>query len=1104
MFSKQHRYNSFGKNNLLFFTVFLFVSSLSIGQTSQKYTWSQVASPVYSNLHDLFLFSDQSGVASGDQILCLNNSIWKKIKIQPPKDVHLIYALDTNSIFVSTKTKFQDSELFYWNGKLWQELHHPLNSISAMNFKDHHNGIIAGLGEIAILKNKKWKILSPPTIKNITSVIVDKSGTIWAASARDYLYRYNGLWKKLKNSENIRQLKIFNNDLYVLGKDYIGIIRSDAIHKISTDQKLQEVNSFHILDKNTFVAVGNNGLILKFKNGKWEKVKNSVNENLRSIKMLNDNEGWCIGNEGTILHYSNKKPENFNTRLWKGFDRSTFYSLAKIVDDEYGVVIADFDKDGIPDIFTCGLFESNHLYINQKNSRFTDKATKYNLMKSKQDLNLGACAGDLDNDGDMDLYITSLNGSNKIFQNMGTRGFVNYSSISNGIGKENDRSNACILGDIDNDGDLDIFITNEYSSNRLFLNNGAAIFKEVTETSGLSTIDGGMGCSFGDVDNDGDLDLYVGNWSKKNILYKNLFKEKGKVLFEDITENSGVAGNDFDKSNGVVFSDIDNDGDLDLFVSNRKTSNALYINDGTGIFKNKTDSLIGLDSLKSYGVVIADFNGDMLKDIYVSNVGMNTFYLNNHNRFENKTLQYGAKIEGYSTGSAVADLDNDGDLDIYVANYIGEGSALLKNKLNNSNFIKIKVEGIENNRNGIGAKVYIYTDGGMEKPSNLLYFSEINGGSGYASMNELEQTIQIKENEFVDVKVVFPTGIIKKVNHIKRGEFITISDSEGFRKYLLLTKHFLIKRIFDPHKLFELIKWLFVILLIGYSLFHIKFKQPNTIAKRIILAFLLLLVYYLQYYYFEHKNVILSTLLPLTSIILALVLIHLNSERERIKQNSIFEQEQIRIKLSRDLHDDLASTVSTIGIYLTLIKYKIDKSEIKLHQLIDKSQSLVSETTSSITDLIWAINPRPESIDNLLMRYNKNFKDLYSEKNISFKIINNLNENYILQPKIKQNVYLILKETLHNIIKYANPKKVIVKAKSNKKEIQIYVEDDGVGFDVEKVKNKGHGLTNMQKRAEEIASKFMIKSEPGKGTHCILVLNKKKITIKKKLSFFKK
>ncbi len=1095
MFLKQHRYHLPSKKYLSFFALFFFVFNFSIGQTSQKSIWSQSPSPIFSNLKDLFLFPNYTGVASGGQIIYLDKTVWKKMKIQPPKDVDLMYALDTNSIFVSSKTNFQDSEMFYWNGKLWKEFNHPLNSISVMYFSDGNNGVIAGLGEIAILKSKKWEILSPPTIKNIKSVKIDQKGILWASSPTSSLYKYDGLWKKINNSNNIRQIELFNNDIYILGNDYIGVIKSDSIYRISTYKKLDQINSFIVLDETTFIAAGNNGLIIKYENSKWEHINSSVKTNLNSIGMINNNEEWCLGGEGTILHYTNEIDQNFNDDDWKGFDKKTFFAFAKVVDDEYGVVVADFDLDGLPDIFTCGLFESNHLYINQKNNRFIDEAYQKGLFENnkKHKLHLGACAGDLDNDGDMDLYITSLNGTNNLFQNMGTRGFIDYSTISHGIGKEEDRTNACIFGDVDNDGDLDIFITNEYSSNRLYLNNGAAIFEEVTEMTGLTTTDGGMGCSFGDIDGDGDIDLYVSNWSKKNILYKNLLNENGRLFFKNITEISGVGGNDFDKSNGAVFNDIDNDADLDLFVTNRKTSNAIYINNGKGVFKNETANLLGNDSLKSYGVVIADFNGDNQKDIYISNVGMNVFYLNSNNKFEDKTTIYGTKIEGYNTGSAVADFDNDGDLDIYVANYIGEGSALLKNKLNNDKFIKVQIKGIENNRNGIGSKIYIYKDGEMGNRDSLLNFSEINGGSGYASMNELLQTIQIQENAFVDVKIIFPTGIIKNIEHVKAGDLITVSDIEGFRKNILLVKHFVVKRILDPHKLFELIKWLCVILLIGYSLFYRNLKQNRVIIKNVLITVVLLLIYYLQYYYFEHKNIILSTFLPLTSVILALVLIHLYNERERIKQVSVFEQEQIRVKLSRDLHDDLASTVSTIGIYLTLIKYKIGKSELKLHELIDKSEALVSETTSSITDLIWAINPRPESIDNLMLRFSKNFKELFKEKNIEFDILNKLDENYILQPKIKQNVYLILKEELNNILKYAEANKVILKTEIHKKQIYISVEDDGIGFDLEKVKNKGHGLRNMQKRAEEIGAVFKIQSKPEKGTLLQLILNIKKL-----------
>ncbi len=158
--------------------------------------------------------------------------------------------------------------------------------------------------------------------------------------------------------------------------------------------------------------------------------------------------------------------------------------------------------------------------------------------KEVQEYNLGACAGDFDNDGNIDLYVSSLNSKNKLFKNIGDGFFVDYTSIANAGGAEEDRSNSVITADVNNDGSLDIFITNETTTNRLLMNNGAGIFNEITVEAGLKTEHGGTGASFADIDNDGDLDLYVANWSRTNILYKNQLIENGSIYFIDVSEQS--------------------------------------------------------------------------------------------------------------------------------------------------------------------------------------------------------------------------------------------------------------------------------------------------------------------------------------------------------------------------------------------------------------------------------------------------------------------------------------------------------------------------------------------------------------------------------------
>ncbi len=1083
---------NFAVHYILFAFLFCFTTTIV---SQPKITWNLEPSPIYSNLKQLQIIDDTTLFALGSQIITLRGNSWQIMRPQPAAAHNLMYVLSDSAVWIAVTTVYQESKLFFYNGKKWEEVFNPLaNTINSIRFKNEMFGAICGLGEIAVYHNGKWEYLNPPDAGNLKQINFVNDSTLLVLATKKGVFQYNSkVWKFIKGSQNAKILKVFNNKIYFIADSLLLQIEADTSFILSSNNLLNKVNSFDIFGNGNLTAVGDSGMILNYNDKIWSRQDSPVNYRLNSVKMLSDTSGWIVGNEGTILKYGSKINKS-NVPGWKGFAKRTLYATAKMIDDEYGVVFDDFNNDGLVDIFTCGLFEANHLYINNGNGLLINESEKRGVSgltkKESNELNLGACAGDLDNDGDDDLYVTVLNGGNKIYKNVGDGYFVDYSSISGGIGQKSDRTNSCAFADVDNDGDLDIFIANENSSNRLYLNNGAGIFNEETKKAGLQSAGGGTGCSFGDIDNDGDVDLYVGNWSRKNILYKNLLVESGTLLFEDITDTAMVGGKSFTKSNGVVFADIDNDADLDLFVTNRKTSNRLYINDGKGIFTDETEKLIGKDSLESYGAVIEDFNGDGARDIYLSNVGENIFYKNVANKyFKDKTIKYGAKISGYSTGSAAGDLDNDGDLDLYIANYVGKGSAILTNKLDSQKFIKLKLNGIENNRNGIGTKVYIYQDGAVDKISALVCFSEIRAGSGYASMNETVKTIPIPKYKYVSAKIIFPLGKVKIINHIKVGSVISISDVNGIKKYMLLVKQRFFKLIFDSHKLFELLKWIFIFVLIGYSSLRGYKRYDWTVHFIVISSLLLLTAYFIQHNYLEYENILFSTILPLTSVIITIVLLHLYYERERVKHVAAFEQAQIREKLSRDLHDDLASTISSIGIYLTLIKYAIKNDDGKIRKLIGKTEKLVGDASSSITDLIWAIKPRPESLANLLVRINENFASLFREKGIKFKSFSNIvGDDIFLESKIKQNVYLIIKESLNNILKYAEAKNVKVNFENKETEIVILIEDDGLGFNIDEAKTKGHGLVNMSKRAEEINAEFNIKSVNKKGTKIVLIL----------------
>ncbi|MCF6295315.1 MAG: FG-GAP-like repeat-containing protein [Flavobacteriaceae bacterium] len=1090
----------FWKTDAFFIILFFFVVLIATAQSSDKPTWQAYPSPINSNLNYIHIFSDQTAIASGKQIIQLSEGQWTLVEKQPPLNVDKIFAVNKNSIFIISNTKFQESELYYWNGKDWKKQYHPLvNTILSGHFLNPSNGIIAGLGELAILNDKQWEFLPTPTINNIIYVHRDKKATIWALSQLDGLYNYTNKWKKINGSDQVRLAKYIQDKLYVIGSDFFGVVQSDSIKKIGFHNNLKLVNDFIVNSNNELQTVGLNGLLLSYKNQLWEEQISPIKENLNSIGNISPNNGWCLGNDGTILLYT-QKPERIEFQSqWKGFEKKTHKANAKLIDDEYGVVTTDFNNDGLIDIFTCGLFEPNHLYINQGNMIFSDYSTKMGVSGVSDDtiphpLNLGACAGDIDNDGFDDLYVTVLNGSNKIYKNSNGNYFVDYSNISKAIGQANDRTNTCAMVDVDNDGDIDIYITNEYTTNRIYLNNGVGIFTEATISLGLQTVQGGMGATFGDIDGDGDVDLYVVNWSSSNKLYKNLLKETGRLQFQDITDVTNVGGDNYTKSNSVIMSDIDNDADLDIYVTNRKKSNKLYRNDGTGNFTDVTEAVGIVDSLKTNGVLIYDFDGDGWKDIYLSNVGDNTLFKSDgKGKFTKQTIKYGANIDGYSTGSAVADFDNDGDLDIYVANYIGESSTFLKNKLNTHSYIKLTVRGYENNRNAIGSKIYVYKDGGLNDASQLIYYKQITAGSGYASMSSLHKPIQIQDNQFVAVKVVYPTGIVQTRTHIKTGSHLEITDVTGWRKKGKIISTFLLKQVLDPHRLFELLKWIFILICIGVSMQigHKKYRWFKIFTFGLSVG--LVLLYLFQFLKFEYDPFFLSTLLPITSVLMVIALVHLYFEQKRIKWQTNLSQNRTREKLSRDLHDDLASTISTISIYLTLMRYKLTGNQDKVKTLISDTETMVGNATDSITDLIWTINPKQETLTNLFIRINKNFSDIFREKNIEFSIDNKCkNDNYILKNTYKQNLFLILKEALNNILKHAEATHVSIEVLKEGKKIRISISDNGVGFDYEQVKNKGHGMCNMQQRAKEIKASLKLESEKGKGSSCTIVLGKLK------------
>ncbi len=280
--------------------------------------------------------------------------------------------------------------------------------------------------------------------------------------------------------------------------------------------------------------------------------------------------------------------------------------------------------------------------------------------------------GDVDNDGDLDLI--AGNGSvaaNMLYLYDGSSFAV--SGIP--IGLSSDNTQSVVLGDVNGDGHLDIVAGNAGQVNRVYLNNGSGVF---STSSGIgSESDATNSISLGDIDGDGDLDVVVGNAGQSNRLYFN----NGSGGF---SATGTAIGSSSDNTTSIVLLDADSDGDLDLAVANNSitVTNKFYANDGTGVF-SLTGTAIGADASASTSITAGDVDGDGDADLVVGNDGqLNLVYFNVNGAFGTNGVAIGSEVED-TTAVSLRDYDGDGDLDLFVGNKITATSN--KRYLNNSN-----------------------------------------------------------------------------------------------------------------------------------------------------------------------------------------------------------------------------------------------------------------------------------------------------------------------------------------------------------------------------------------------------------------------------------
>lgn len=494
-----------------------------------------------------------------------------------------------------------------------------------------------------------------------------------------------------------------------------------------------------------------------------------------------------------------------------------------------GAAFFDYDSDGFVDIYlvngadlpgsNSSVPPTNRLYRNNADGTFTDVTEQVGV--GDTGYGAGCAVADYDNDGDLDLYVTNF-GANVLYRNNGDSTFTDVTQHT-GVG-DNRWSLGCTFADYDSDGFVDLYVTNyidfhfethtsctqkgvatycppesfQGAPDTLYRNNGDGTFTDVTTIAGVYNEDGkGMGVVFGDYDNDGDADCYVGNDAGENFLYQNrgdgTFTNVGWMAGVEADENGNVQG-----TMGVDFGDYDNDGLLDLIAINyQQQLNALYRNDNGNFFTDVSFVAGMADSLPyvGWGVDFFDVDNDGDKDLLIANGHLqdtvekyddtttypqrNHLLVNNgHGGFADESVEAGSALQSrkVSRGIATADYDNDGDLDVLISNANDSPQLLRNDGGNQSNWILIRTIGTRSNRTGIGTRVKIQTDDSTQ-------IDEVRGGSGYLSQNDLRLHFGIGAHKRLDrIEARWPSGVVDIIQDIAPNQIITITEGSHSRQ----------------------------------------------------------------------------------------------------------------------------------------------------------------------------------------------------------------------------------------------------------------------------------------------------------------------------------
>ncbi len=497
-----------------------------------------------------------------------------------------------------------------------------------------------------------------------------------------------------------------------------------------------------------------------------------------------------------------------------------------------GVALLDYDNDGFLDIFFANGAQiptltkdspvfHNRLYHNNHDGTFTDVTDRAGLRGAGY--SMGAAAADFDNDGWTDLYVTGIN-RNILYRNNHDGTFTDVTDHAGVSGATSEGKKLLAVSaawiDYDNDGRLDLFVTNyldwtpETSKvcgepgkrlscppslypgqpNILYHNNGDGTFTDVSVAMGIAShIGKGMGVAIADYNSDGWMDIFVANDNQRNFLFRN---RKGKG-FDEVGVEAGVAYTEDGipvSSMGVDFRDYRNDGKPGLFITALGGETfPLYRNEGNDLFSMDTyPAKIGFSTYKmsGWGAGIYDLNNDGFKDLFSANSHVsenadldpqqhylqpNAVFLNLQNgTFQDVSAQAGTalSLRAAHRGCAFGDLNNDGKIDIVVSSIGGPAELLYNTSESANHWLLIQAIGVKSNRDGIGTQIK------LTSASGVVQYNQVTTAGSYASSSDKRVHFGLGHDKLVkEIELRWPSGAIQILHNVKADQILKVTEA---------------------------------------------------------------------------------------------------------------------------------------------------------------------------------------------------------------------------------------------------------------------------------------------------------------------------------------